>query len=118
MLLAFSISRSFVFSLVLLFLVGISFVWQNALANTLLQLVSPDELRGRIMSVYTMVFQASMRLGGLQAGLMADWASAPFSVGLGALLSLGYGLFVAVRVPGIRRGDRAVAPVSAAVQND
>jgi MFS family permease len=106
MLLGFSISHSFVLSLVLLFLVGISFVWQNALANTLLQLVSPDELRGRIMSVYTMVFQASMRLGGLQAGFMADWVSAPFSVGLGALISLGYGLFVAIRVPEIRKGER------------
>ena len=83
LLLAFSTSRSFVVSLALLFGVGISFVMQNALANTLLQIITPDAVRGRVMSVYTLTFQASMRLGGLQAGLVADrsarrlrWASA------------------------------------------
>ena len=72
LLLAFSASRSFVVSLALLFGVGISFVMQNALANTLLQIITPDAVRGRVMSIYTLTFQASMRLGGLQAGLAAD----------------------------------------------
>jgi MFS-type transporter involved in bile tolerance (Atg22 family) len=85
-----------------LLLIGISFVLQNALANTLLQLVSPDALRGRVMGVYSMVFQAMMRLGGLQAGLMADAVSAPFSVMIGAAASLLYGLWVAVKVPEVR----------------
>ncbi len=105
LLLLFSLSQSFLLSLGTLLLIGISFVWQNALANTLLQFASPDGLRGRIMSVYTMVFQSSMRLGGLQAGLIADWVSAPFSVALGAVISLGYGLYVAVRVPEVRNMD-------------
>jgi MFS family permease len=103
LLLFFAVSRSFLISLLLLFLIGVSFVWQNALANTLLQLVSPDELRGRVMGVYSMVFQATSKLGGLQAGLVADWVSAPFSVGIGALLSLFYGLYVAFRVPEVRK---------------
>lgn len=103
LLVGFAVSRSFLLSLFVLLLVGISFVWQNALANTLLQLVSPDALRGRVMGVYSMVFQAMMRLGGLQAGLVADWGSAPFSVGIGAVISLLYGLYVAVRVPEVRQ---------------
>lgn len=102
-LLAFSISRNFLLSLALLFVVGVSFVIQNALVNTLVQLVSPDALRGRIMSVYTLVFQGSMRLGGLQAGLMSDWISAPISIGLGAILSLCYGVYIAIFKPTIRR---------------
>ncbi len=102
-LLLFGVSRSFVLSMAALLLVGVSFVWQNALANSLLQFASPDELRGRIMSVYNMVFQGSMRLGGMQAGLMADWVSAPFSVSLGAVVSLLYGLYVAVAVPEVRK---------------
>jgi hypothetical protein len=52
----------------------------------------------------------------LQAGFMADWVGAPFSVGLGALISLGYGLFVAIRVPEIRHGDRS--PAFFVVNND
>lgn len=102
LLIVFSISRSFLFSMALLLFVGISFVWQNALANTLLQLVSPDALRGRVMGVYSMVFQSMMRLGGLQAGLVADAVSAPFSVAVGGVISLLYGLYVALRVPELR----------------
>jgi MFS family permease len=101
-LLFFAMSRSFVFSLVLMILVGISFVWQNALANTLLQIVTPDELRGRVMSLYSLTFQGMMRVGGLQAGIVADWIGAPLSVGIGAAISLAYGLFVAVRFPKVR----------------
>ncbi|MHB8193027.1 MAG: MFS transporter [Bellilinea sp.] len=102
-LLLFAGSTSFVFSAIVMFFTGVSFVLQNVLANTLLQIASPDELRGRVMSFYTMTFQGMMRLGGLQAGLVADWLSAPMSVGIGAGISLVYGLFVAVRFPQIRR---------------
>ena len=101
-LLFFAASRSFVLSLALMVLAGISFVWQNALANTLLQIVTPDELRGRVMSLYSLTFQGMMRVGGLQAGFVADWIGAPLSVGIGATISLAYGLFVAVRFPKVR----------------
>jgi MFS family permease len=102
-LLLFAASRSFALSLVLMLLTGVSFVWQNALANTLLQIATPDELRGRVMSLYSLTFQGTMRLGGLQAGLVADRISAPLSVGIGAGISLAYGLFVAVRFPKVRK---------------
>ncbi|OGN89664.1 MAG: hypothetical protein A2Y88_13945 [Chloroflexi bacterium RBG_13_48_10] len=98
-LLLFAFSTSFAVSLLLTLFIGFSFVWQNALANTLLQFVTPNELRGRVMGVYTMTFQAMFRLGGLQAGFMADWLSAPISLGIGAVSSLLYGLFVAIRYP-------------------
>ena len=98
-----AVSRSFVLSTLMLALIGFSFVLQNALANTLLQLATPDEVRGRVMGLYTMTFQTTMRLGGLQAGVVADWISAPFSVGIGAILSLAYGLLVAFRYPAVRR---------------
>ncbi len=98
----FAFSRHFSVSLILTLFIGFSFVWQNALANTLLQFVTPDELRGRVMGVYTMAFQTMMRLGGLQAGFVADWLGAPVSVGVGAVLSVIYGLFVAIRYPKVR----------------
>jgi predicted MFS family arabinose efflux permease len=101
-LLLFAASRSFMLSLVLMLVVGISFVWQNALANTLLQISTPDELRGRVMSLWSMTFQGTMRVGGLQAGFVADQIGAPLSIALGAAASLAYGLFVAVRFPRLR----------------
>ena len=98
-----AVSRSFFISTIMLLFIGFSFVLQNALANTMLQLVTPDEVRGRVMGVYTMVFQSTMRLGGLQAGFVADWVSAQFSLGIGAVISIVYGVFIAVRYPAIRR---------------
>ncbi len=103
LLLGFTASRSFVVSLLLLVGVGVSFVAQNSLANTLIQLTVTDELRGRVMSLYTLTFTASMRMGGFQAGLVADGFGPAASIGIGALLSLAYGAFVAVRYPELRR---------------
>ncbi len=102
LLLGFAFSRSFLASVVIMLGVGFFFVIQNALANTLLQIASPDDLRGRVMSFYTMTFQVTMRLGGLQAGLMTDWISAPVSIGIGAAASLVYGVIIALRFPGVR----------------
>lgn len=101
-LLFFAISRSFALSMFLMLLVGINFVWQNALANTVLQLIVPDHMRGRVMSIYTLNFQMMMRAGGFQAGVVADWMGAPFSVGIGAAVSLLYGAVIAVFYPKIR----------------
>ena len=102
-LLLFTFSTRFAVSLFLTLFIGFSFVWQNALANTLLQFVTPNELRGRVMSVYTMTFQAMFRLGGLQAGFVADWLGAPISIGIGAVASIAYGVFVAIRYPKVRQ---------------
>lgn len=102
-LLIFSISRSFIASSILLLIVGMSFVLQNALANTLLQIATPDEVRGRVMGFYTLTIQSTMRLGGFQAGLVADQIGAPLSIGVGAAISLVYGMFVAIRFPSIRK---------------
>jgi predicted MFS family arabinose efflux permease len=84
-------------------LAGLSFVWQNSLANTLLQIVTPDEVRGRVMSLHTLTFQATMRAGALQAGLLADRIGVALAVGFGAAASLAYGLFVAARFPKVRQ---------------
>lgn len=101
-LLIFTVSRSMALSLALMFLVGICYVMQNAVANTLLQVHAPDDLRGRVMSLYALVNEGMRNVGGLQAGFIADWVGAPLSVGLGAAVSLAYGLFVAFRYRRVR----------------
>jgi MFS family permease len=98
-----AISRSFPLTLCLMALVGLLFVWQNALANTLIQISCPDAVRGRVMALYSMTVIAFMRLGSLQAGYLADWIGAPWALGLGAALSLVFGLWVALFRPAIRR---------------
>jgi len=104
-LLLFSLSKNFSFSIILMLLTGFSFTWQNSLANTLFQLNSPDELRGRIMSFYTLSMQGMMRLGGLQAGAFTDLFTAPIALGAGATIALAYGLFVLIKFSFVRRMD-------------
>src|SRR4030043_52041 len=102
LLLAFVNSQAFILSLLLMVLVGMGQVFQNTLANTMLQITAPDNLRGRVMSQYSLVTQGMHQLGGLQAGFVADWIGAPLSVGIGAALSLLYGIFVFFRFPQVR----------------
>ena len=102
-LLIFAWSQSLWLSLVVLLGVGVAFILQNALSNTLVQVASPDNFRGRIMSVYSMVFQAMMRAGGMQAGFTETFVGAPLAIASGALVSLAYGLFVFFKWPQIRR---------------
>ncbi|HEX9090670.1 MAG TPA: MFS transporter, partial [Anaerolineales bacterium] len=103
LLLAFVNSQVFLLSLVLMVFVGLGQVFQNTLANTLVQITAPDELRGRVMSQYSLVTQGMHQLGGLQAGFVADWIGAPLSVGIGAAISLVYGIFVFIRYPHVRQ---------------
>jgi MFS family permease len=102
LLLLFVNSHAMWLSLVIMLFVGMSHVFQNAMANTLLQLTAPDPLRGRVMSLYSLVSHGMTHVGGLQAGFVADWVGAPLSIGVGAGFSLLYGLFVAVRYRQVR----------------
>lgn len=99
----FAATRSFWLAIVLMLGIGVVFVIQNALANTLVQISSPDSLRGRVMSIYAIMFQGMQGAGRMQAGLVENFTTAPFSVAIGALASLVYGIFVFFKWPQIRR---------------
>jgi hypothetical protein len=99
----FALSRSYPLSLVLLGAVGFSFVIQNAPANSLIQALVPDHLRGRVMAIYVCLLLGLMRVGGLLAGVLAHALSAPVALaGLSAVSLLG-SLVVSSRFPELRR---------------
>jgi MFS family permease len=81
---------------------GFFFVVQNSLANTLIQLSVPDRLRGRVMSIYFLVFMGAMRLGALQAGYVAKYLDVKAALIIGGAVSLLYSLGVAWRYPALR----------------
>lgn len=85
---AFSFTRSLWFSVPLLALVGFAMIQNNALANGLLQTLSPDHLRGRVMAAYAFVFVGLGPIGSLLAGTVAEVAGTPVAVGAGALVLL------------------------------
>jgi MFS family permease len=102
-LLALSFSRSFVLSLACLVAIGLAIVTQNATCNTLVQSSVPDELRGRVMAVYMLMFFGTAPFGALQAGAIAQalGATAGVAVGAGIVLLFAAGIFFAA--PGLRR---------------
>jgi MFS family permease len=84
----FAISHWYVLSLVLIASVGFAQIAFSATANTTLQTVTPDRLRGRVMSVYMLVFNGSVPAGNLFTGELANLFGAPISLLAGASLSL------------------------------
>jgi MFS family permease len=101
-LLIFSNTHSILLALGMMLLTGLGHVLQNAMTNTLLQVNSPDQLRGRIMSQYSLVAQGTTNLGGLQGGFMADAIGAPLSISIGAVISFLYGSFVFLKFKRVR----------------
>jgi MFS family permease len=85
---AFAISHLYALSLILIAGVGIAQIAFAATANTALQTVAPDHLRGRVMSVYMLVFAGSVPFGNLFTGGLAHILGAPIALLMGAGLSM------------------------------
>lgn len=93
------------FAVALLVLVGagLGFMVQNATANTLVQTTVPDDLRGRVMSVYMLAFFGMSPIGSLQGGAVAERWGVAAGIGLGASIALGFALWLMWRVPALKR---------------
>jgi MFS family permease len=87
-LILFSLSRAFWLSVALLVPVGFSVMVQMAASNTLIQTMVPDRLRGRVMSMYSMVFLGMAPFGGFLAGAAAERLGAPVTVAIGGCVCL------------------------------
>lgn len=95
--------RTLPMALALLFLVGLSFVSQNVQANTIVQSLAPDELRGRVTSVYSLMFFGTAPFGSLLAGAVAQTIGASRAIGLSAGISLLFALGLFFFAPQVRR---------------
>lgn len=107
-LVAFSLSRSFWLSGLLLVPTGLALIVQMAASNTLLQLLVPDALRGRVMSLYSMMFMGMAPLGALLAGSLAELIGAPGTVGGGGVLCMLAAVWFRRRLPDIRAAVRGL----------
>jgi len=107
-LILFSQSRWFWLSATLLVVTGFCMVLQMAASNTLLQTLSPDALRGRVMSIYSMMFMGMAPIGALLAGAAANHVGAPATLSAGGVLSILGAMVFAARLPGLRDEARAL----------
>src|SRR6266404_4965370 len=83
---AFSFSRNFYFAFAFLLVAGFGMLLFFSTSNTVLQTIVPDEMRGRVMGVWSLVFGAMIPLGGLEAGAVAHWVGTPFALAFGAIV--------------------------------
>jgi len=75
----FALSRNLPISLLCLGLVGLSYVTLETNNSTIVQSAVPDELRGRVTSLYALMYTGGEPLGSLTMGLLADRTSEPFT---------------------------------------
>jgi MFS family permease len=79
---------------------------ETSSSNTLLQAMVPDELRGRVMSIYSMMFMGMAPFGAFFGGALADRFGAPVTVMIGGIACVGAALLFPLRLPAIRVGAR------------
>jgi MFS family permease len=101
-LLVFASVRSVPLALMTLIGVGWGGMVLYNMANSLLQTHVPDALRGRVMSIYSMILFGGMPIGALWAGAVAGHIGAPLTLVLSALIALGFAMLFWVRAPQLR----------------
>jgi predicted MFS family arabinose efflux permease len=98
---AFSLSKLLPLSYVMLVFVGASMMAVFATVTSLVQLITTNEMRGRVMSVYNCAFRGGMPMGNLLSGWLVPLFTAPVVLGVNGLLLVlvaGYFLLVQRRV--------------------
>ncbi len=108
-LVVFAVSRTLWLAYATMAIVSYGFVLCFATSNTLMQLNVPDVLRGRVMSIYTLMFIGTMPFGSLFAGWLAKFIGAPLTILICAVVSLATTLVIVFRPGGLR--DLRTAPV-------
>jgi MFS family permease len=99
---AFAVSRIAWLSNLLLFLDGAALLVVFSMTASLVQLIVPDHLRGRVVSIYMVAFRGGMPLGSLWGGYAATLTSAPYVLAVNGALVSAVALYFLIRSHGIR----------------
>ncbi len=101
-----SFSHSFALSLVVMLLIGFTMVTELDASNTLVQRIVPDELRGRVMAIWTMMLSGLAPFGSLLVGMLAQHFSARRTFAAGGMACIMGGMGFGFSVPILRREAR------------
>src|SRR4029077_2663449 len=102
LILAFAMSGVLWVSDILLFLTGAALMMVFSTVTSLIQLIAPNEMRGRVMSIYMVAFRGGMPLGSLVSGYLATFIGAPMVIGINGGLLVVVAAYFLVRNHGIR----------------
>jgi MFS family permease len=107
-LIGFGLSRSLWLSLLILPVVGAGFMVSLAATNTIVQTITEEHLRGRVMAFYTMAFLGTAPLGSLLAGVLADRIGEPRTIVAGGVACVLGAAWFASRLPRLRELVRPI----------
>jgi MFS family permease len=103
-----SFSRLFPISLFLMVFIGVGMMMQTAASNTILQTITDDDKRGRVMSFYTMAIMGTAPFGSLLAGAFGKIIGTPWTIFSGGIACIIGALFFLRRLPELREIVRPV----------
>ena len=101
-----SFSRVFPLSMFLIVFVGMGLMLQTATSNTILQTITDDDKRGRVMSFYTMAVMGTAPFGSLLAGTLAGLIGTPATILLGGISTILGALFFLRKLPELKLAVR------------
>jgi MFS family permease len=101
----FALSKNILVACLLMVGVGMVLLVLQSLTITLVQIRIPDRVRGRVMSLYSMLHAGSDTAGNLLVGGSAVYLGLPLALTLGGLAALIYALGLSIAVPSLRRQD-------------
>jgi MFS family permease len=107
-LIALGLSRALWLSLLIMPLIGAGFMVSLAGSNTIIQTLTEEHLRGRVMAFYTMAFLGTAPLGSLLAGVLADRIGEPATIAAGGAVCLLGAVWFAGRLPQLRELVRPI----------
>ena len=102
----FGLSRSFALSLIALMLTGAFDMVSVIVRSTLIQLTTPDEMRGRVSAVYMLFIGASNEVGQFESGITAQWFGTVPAVVLGGVGTIAIVFAWNWLFPALRRVDQ------------
>lgn len=107
-LLILSFSRIVSVALLLMIIIGAGMMLQSAASNTILQTITDDDKRGRIMSFYTMSVMGTAPFGSLLAGALAKTAGTPWTAFIFGLCSVTGAVLFFIKLPELRKIVRPI----------
>lgn len=114
----FGISQNLALSLVMLVLIGASDMISVIVRHTMIQLATPDEMRGRVSAVNMVFIGASNEVGQFESGITAQWFGTVPAVVLGGLGTMLVVVFWAWLFPALRKVDRLIPQAAVEVSTD
>ncbi len=98
----FAFSKNFILSMIILLFAGFGFIAIIATSNTILQTITDDDKRGRVMSFFTMAFMGMAPFGSLASGAIADRIGGPLAIMISGIISFICGAILILRLPSLR----------------